>query len=69
MHPQHRKDNFCIRSQGAVTKVPFQMPTRLADGLGPVSDPCERLPAPYAPSPDFSEEFGSPVAGFLRSQH
>jgi hypothetical protein len=25
------------------------MPTRLADGLGPVSDLCKRLPASYAP--------------------
>jgi hypothetical protein len=31
------------------------MPTRLADGLGPESDPDDGSPPPFAPSPDFSE--------------
>ena len=30
--------------------VPSLMPARLADGLGLRSGPCERLPAPFAPS-------------------
>src|SRR6478672_6973882 len=36
-------------------------PAKLADGLGPGSGPCERLPAPFAPSLSFPREFGSPA--------
>src|SRR6266446_4936829 len=52
---------------------PFQMPTRLADGLGLESDLGHGYPRPFAPSPDLliidrletcpmSGEFGSPAS-------
>src|SRR3954454_24943377 len=40
---------------------PFQLPTRLADGLGPGSDLGHGYPWTYAPSPDRSGELGSPA--------
>ena len=41
---------------------PFQLPARLADGLGLESDLGHGYPRPCAPSPDLlSEEFGFPA--------
>jgi len=46
---------------------PFHMPTELAVGLDPGSDPRERLPAPVSPVlPPVRKEFGSPVPRFRK---
>ena len=46
---------------------PFHLPTELAVGLDPGSDPHERLPAPVSPVlPPMRKEFGSPVPRFRK---
>ena len=46
--------------------LPFQSPTGLADGLGLESGLDAGYPASFAPSPDCSEDFGSPAPGFRK---
>jgi hypothetical protein len=45
---------------------PFHMPTELAVGLDPGSDPRERLPVPVSPVLFAGEEVGSPVSRFRK---
>jgi hypothetical protein len=45
---------------------PFQLPARLADGLGLESGLGLRYRAPFAPSSSCLEEFGSPASGFRK---
>jgi hypothetical protein len=45
---------------------PFQLPTRLADGLGLESDLGRDYPRPCAPSSNTFEEFGSPALTFRK---
>jgi uncharacterized protein len=60
-----RQRMFCWETVRAATcglrGSPFQLPTRLAGGLGPGSDLGHGYPRPCAPSPNCFGEFGSPV--------
>src|SRR3954463_4611020 len=47
---------------------PFQLPTRLADGLGPGSDLGHGYPRPYAPSSKYIEESGSPALALRKER-
>lgn len=52
-----------MRARGS----PFQLPTRLADGLGLESDLGHGYPRPFAPSPDLNpRSFGSPALAFRK---
>src|SRR5438105_2346231 len=69
--PRRAQRDFRLGERGVPARAgargsPFQMPTRLADGLGLESDLGHGYPLPCAPSSKPFEESGSPALTFRK---